>query len=181
MRIGYVFLTIALWCLSLPAWGQKDGKIASIQFQGLKKSKPDYLQRFLKCAVGRNFSEEALAEDVQMLRNLQVFQQVEGQWEQKENGIRVLFDVVERITIFPYVNFGGVRGNQYVQLGMTDYHFLGKGGQLGGYYRYDGRNTFYLFNRQPFINKGNWGYQAGVLRLATREPLFFNGVRLNYL
>lgn len=173
---------LVLWGGFLPAQ-----TIEAIHFQGLKKTAPTYLHRFLESKVGMPYDSAVLARDVQTLRNLLFFERVQA--EKRMTGretAALVFTCQEVFTVLPFVDFGGVKGNRYVQVGALDVHWLGRGNQLGGFYRYDGRHSAQLFVKQPYLRGSSWGYSVSGLKLSTREPLFFNDPsgelhRINYL
>ena len=161
--------------------GQQAAPICSIEFAGIKKTRPAFLQRFLKSRVGESYDSLLVALDVQQLKDLQIFTQVGVEVAQKKEGIALIFRVKEVFTLFPIVDVGGVEGNRYLQLGAVDYHWLGARGLVGGSYRYDGRHSQQAFVRYPYLQHSSWGAGLNVLHLATTEPLFFQGERINYL
>jgi hypothetical protein len=80
----------------------------------------------------------------------------------------VTFHCREVLTLLPILNFGGIQGNGWIQVGGQDFNWLGRGQTLGGYYRYDQRHSFDLHHRAPLL-WGPWGLSAGVSRSATVE------------
>ena len=154
--------------------------IERVLFSGTKRSKADYLMRFIESRKGADFSQQTVEEDKQALRNLMIFSMVEDSIYEGKEGKIVQFKLKELFTTIPYVDFGGVEGNRYLQVGLVDYHWLGRGIHFGGYYRYDTRHSFQLYQIWPYIQNSKWGLSASLLRYATIEPLFFNGEHANY-
>ncbi len=184
----WLLICLSMALISLTGYGQQQTeRIHAISFKGLKKSKPEFLFKFLSSQVGQVYDSSQVKLDEQALRNLQIFNDVSSSIEKTEKGVEVKFQCEEVITLIPSLDFGGVRGNRYVQVGMYDYNFLGERALLGGYYRFDGRHSFQVIFNQPFIRGSNWGIFSNFSRLATQEPLFFRRedqeqtqVRLNY-
>ena len=56
------------------AWTQE--RITDIRFPNLRKTDPDYLQKFLIVKTGAFSDSAQIQHDVQMLRNLQLFSDV---------------------------------------------------------------------------------------------------------
>ena len=168
------FLRIGLFLvLILPLQAQADEIIEAIYFNGLKKTHAKFLYRFIECEVGSKYDSLLVEKDIQALRNLQLFEKVSARIEPLKKGVELHFDCKEVITIIPFLDFGGVRGNPYFQLGAIDFNWLGVGNQLGGFYRFDGRHSAQLFLKKPYIKGTNWGFSASALKLSTIEPLFF--------
>lgn len=155
-------------------------RILDIRFAGQKRSQAEYLRRFLGSQVGEAVDSAQVAADCQALRNLMIFRSVSDTLLPVREGVVLRFDLEELITTIPYVDFGGVSGNRYMQVGVIDYHWLGKGVHIGGYYRYDGRHSFQVYQTWPYLNQSPWGISGSVLRFATREPLYFDGMQVDY-
>mgnify|MGYP000536198242 CR=1 FL=1 len=149
--------------------------VSEFQFDGLKKTKKVYLQRFLENEVGATFSLQKLKRSVQKLKNLNAVANANYQLDTTGNQIKIIYQIEEALTIFPIVNFGGVEGNFWFQLGFTDLNWLGKGMQLSTFYQNnDGRNNFSAYYRVPYLNGSRWGASFSFLKWASREPLYFD-------
>lgn len=149
--------------------------VTDFQFEGLKKTKETYLQRFLDNEVGNTFSLQKLEKNIQQLKNLNAVANAHFQLDTTKNGLKITYQIEEAFTIFPIINFGGVEGNVWFQLGFTDLNWLGKGMQLSAFYQNnDGRNNFSGYYRVPYINGSRWGASFSFLKWASREPLYFD-------
>ena len=83
--------------------------IQSITFDGLEKTKEDYLLQFLKSKVGDPFHEKNLQEDIQQLWNVGTNQRVNAQIDSLPNQqIKITFQLKEKKTLLPIVNLGGI-------------------------------------------------------------------------
>jgi outer membrane protein assembly factor BamA len=133
------------------------------------------LQRFLENEIGADFSFEKLEKEVQNLKNLNAVANAEFQIDTTGNDVKITYEIEEALTLFPIVNFGGVEGNVWFQLGFTDLNWLGKGMQLSAFYQNnDWRNNFSLYYRVPYIKGSRWGASVSFLKWASREPLYFD-------
>jgi outer membrane protein assembly factor BamA len=92
----------------------------------------------------------------------------------------LVFHVTEYAARLPYVTFGGLSNNAWFQVGGVDTNWLGRGYNLGAYYRYDDRHSFGLHQSMPYLLGGRWGLSYSLDRLATREPAFFNDATVLY-
>ena len=174
-----VGLGMLSWVFMLVGFGQPT--LTHVQFKGLKKTSEPFLLRFIESRPGQVFDSLQVAEDITALRNLQLFASLDYELIEKVKEVHLVFQCEEIITVIPFLDFGGVRGNRYVQAGVIDFHFRGKANHLGGFYRYDGRHSYQVFYKNPYVQNSPWGYSVSFLNLATREPLFFEGDRINYL
>lgn len=148
--------------------------ITDVSFSGLKKTKASYLYRFLETKKGATLDEAILARDVQVLKNLYSVADAEAKLDTTAAGINVDFAIQEALTLFPIVNFGGIKGNLWGQLGFTDVNFLGRGNQFTAYYlNNQKRHNAALYYRVPYWGRSKWGSSASFLRWATVEPTYF--------
>lgn len=171
--------------LAIVAFQLQAQTISAIYFNGLKKTRVAYLYRFISCRAGMEYDSLMVQQDVQALLNLQIFERVEPRLKPEAGKFELHFDCKEVITLIPFLDFGGVKGNPYFQAGLIDFNWLGQGNQLGGFYRYDGRSTVQLFLKKPYLKGTNWGFSVSALSLSTIEPLFFGSTgqgfeRVNY-
>jgi len=163
---------VLLLCMPFLAFSQS--KILSLEIDGLKKTKPAYLKYFIDTEEGADLDSARLQQDMQRLKNLNSIANAWSTIDTLENGYKVKVHLVEALTFFPIVNFGGVQGNFWYQLGFTDTNWLGRGKLLSLYYQNnDRRSNFNIYYRDPFLNGSKWGYSVGAFRFASVEPLFF--------
>ena len=107
----------------------------------------------------------------------------DAEWTLDTTGSDTIVDwtLHEARTIFPIVNFGGVRGNRYYQLGVQDFHFRGRGQQLTAFYQnIDGEHNYYLSLINPTYRGSRWGYLLETRRYAAIEPVFFPSAAVDY-
>ncbi|PCJ85753.1 MAG: hypothetical protein COA57_07250 [Flavobacteriales bacterium] len=170
LSIRYVLaLLVCCYCFQINA----QDVIKEIHFVGLKKTKPYYLERFIEIEVGSIFDSILVLEDIQSLRNLRFFDDVSYSTKDTAEGIIVNFHIKEVLTLLPIVNFGGIKGNFWFQLGAVDFNFQGQGNTVGGFYRYYERHSYQVFLKVPNILGSHWGYSLNLAKLSTIEPLYF--------
>ncbi|MEO0341135.1 MAG: POTRA domain-containing protein [Bacteroidota bacterium] len=174
-QIRLLLLTLFLLLIGGEIVGQSTPTIRSIHFEGLRKTRPEYLSSFLKTKIGQPIDSVLLAEDRQTLLNLEPIADVKIRVDSaRENTAILMFDITEALTLFPIVNFGGVRGNFWYQLGFTDANWAGKGIKITTFYQNnDGRDNFSFHYRNAHLNGSLWGGSFSAVRWASIEPLFF--------
>ncbi|MEO0731542.1 MAG: outer membrane protein assembly factor [Bacteroidota bacterium] len=110
----------------------------------------------------------------QQLLNLPPFTNVNWTLETTAGDTTVVWATEEGRTVFPLLNFGGVRGNTFYMVGFNDIHFRGRGQQLTAFYQNnDGQHNYYLAFRNPHLRGNRWGYRLETRRYAAIEPLYF--------
>lgn len=124
---------------------------------------------------------DQLARLRQYLVNLPAFSQASWQIDTVGGDTVVNWAVEESRTVFPLVNFGGIRGNAYYQVGFNDIHFRGRGQQLTAFYQSnDGEHNFYLGLRNAALRGSRWGYALESRRYAAVEPVYFDAGTVDY-
>lgn len=173
-----LFVIVVLFCVISPSYSEDI--IDSVVFEGLKKTKKNYLLRLIHCRPGEMFDPQMLQEDEQTLRNLLIFESVSSNSVNTDEGVSITFACKELITLLPIVNFGSITDNFWFQLGAVDFHFLGYGNILGGYYRYYDRNSFQTFFKAPYLFSKYLGMSLEVGRHVTLEPAYFSEGEADY-
>lgn len=154
-----------------------------MEIQGLRRTQSSYLESFLVSRVGDPVTSDSLIlEDVQRLKNVAAIAQADYELDtlaDNELGLRLI--VEEKRTFLPVVNFGGIRDNFWVQVGVTDNNWRGRGQQLEIFYQNNDRfHNGQLFYRVPFVNSTSWGYSFSLRKYSAIEPLFFEEGAVNY-
>ncbi len=169
-----IFLYVVLWFFT-PLTGLCQYVVASIDFEGLKKTQVEYFQTFVEIETGKELQEKQLKRDLQQLINLIPVTQAQYRLDTVGKEIYITFVIEESITLFPIASFGGIQGNFWYQLGFTDANLLGQGMLLNVYYmNNDRRDNFNVYFRSPALRGSPWGYTAGFTRFASVEPLYFD-------
>lgn len=150
--------------------------ISNIEINPLKRTQKDYLFRFIDSKVGEELDLEKLNKDLQQLKNLNSI--VNGTYTLdtiNQQQVRVQFNLQEGLTLFPLINFGGVKGNFWYQLGVNDDNWRGRGQKLTVFYQNnDKRHNFNIYYKIPQFKRSKWGGSVSAFRWASVEPLYFS-------
>jgi outer membrane protein assembly factor BamA len=167
---------------ALVAQTDQNYRLSEISFSGLHKTDELVVRRLLQSNYGDNISLDDLSVDAQFIVNFPGIDNVSYTVDTIGNELHVEYDVDEIRTLLPIVNFGGIEGNIWFQLGITDINWRGKGNQLSAYYQNsDSRHSGGISYRVPRVGTSKWGYGVDVSHWASREPLFFpNDVTVQY-
>ncbi len=149
--------------------------IHQIHFEGAQRTDTQWLLRFVQTQIGDTPDSLLIEQDCQRLRNLLFLADADFRIDPLDDGQRLVFVLDEAWTLFPIINFGGIRGNIWAQLGLTDVHFWGKGIQCTGFYQLtDGRHGGQLYLKVPYLRGSPWGLSFSGLRWTSVEPLYFD-------
>ena len=165
----------------LLAQGNTLKTIDQLEFEGLKKTQSSFLLHFLKSLPGTSLTEKSIQKDVQMLKNISGIGNANYKVDSTGNKTKLIYQVEEVKTLLPIVNFGGIKGNLWFQLGFTDINWRGKGQSLSGYYQNnDRRHSGQIFYKIPWYRGKPWGFSASLTKWSSREPVFFPEGTVNY-
>lgn len=155
-------------------------EIIDIKFEGLVKTKSDYLEQFLAIAVGDPLDSSALYMTEQRLTNLEMFSDVNFEVQKLQQGYLVIFHYTELYTLLPIFSFGGIEENFWIQVGATEVNLGGRGNKLITYYQYYDRSSFASHLKFDRINQSLWGLNINLIKWSTLEPLFFSNQTVEY-
>ena len=180
-KIRYVLL---LFIFSIPIILHSQTQqltIDKIEFEGLKKTKTDYLLRFLDTRIKEATTLERIEKDVQRLHNLPTISKADYQLNTENDESKLIITIEEAATLFPIINFGGIRGNFWYQLGFNNTHWMGRGFYLSGFYQnIDRRHNGNIYLRAPNFRGGKLGFSLSLLRYASTEPVFIGDQSVYY-
>ena len=170
-------LAIPLFFLCLLVDAQK---ITAINYEGLNKTKPAYLNQFLAFQKGNKLDSVKIEETKQRLVNLEMFADVRYKVTQQGGEATVTFQMVELFTLLPIFNFGGIEENFWFQIGASEVNLGGRGNKFTTYYQYYDRSSYAIHWTQDRIKQKNWGLNINLIKWSTLEPLFFDGSIVEY-
>jgi len=184
MIVRFLFLGWFLFISSYTVIAQTthETQIKSIKFKGLKRTQASFLTQYIRTQLGMSVSDSLLRKDVQRLKNIAGVGNASYQLDTLATGnIELTFNIDEIRTLLPILNFGGIEGNVWFQVGFSDINWQGKGQFLSAYYQNnDRRHSGNVFYKVPRIHGTEWGFSASLNKWSSREPLFFPEGTVNY-
>jgi outer membrane protein assembly factor BamA len=154
--------------------------ITQVEFAGISKTQEHYLRYFIQSKENTELDSSTVQKDVQSLYNLLIFSKVTYSISETDTGKILIFNCTELYTLLPIVNFGGVTNNFWFQVGAMDFHWLGLGHTLGGYYRYYDRHSMTVYLKAPYLFKQKWGLSFDIGKFSTIEPAYFSEGEADY-
>jgi len=166
---------------SLFAQKKADEVIDDIEFEGLKKTQSSFLLPFLQSLPGTPTEETAIQSDIQMLKNISGIGNASYRLDTTTEEVKLVYHIEEVKTLLPIINFGGIEGNLWFQVGFADINWQGKGQSLSAYYQNnDRRHSGQIFYKIPWYRGKPWGFSASLTKWSSREPVFFPEGTVNY-
>ncbi len=155
---------------------------SEVNFYGLTKTKPSFLNNILKSKPFQTSSIESIEADLQILKNLPSIANAQYQIDTIENEIIINYKIEERRTALPILNFGGIRNNIWFSVGVIENNFRGQGDLALAYYQNNnGRHSGELYYKKPRLLDSEWGYSVNVRKWASDEPVYFDEGTVEYL
>lgn len=149
-------------------------EVETIYFDGITKTDTTYLKALIDTKVAAPLDTTTLNNDIQTLKNLNLFFSVIGKYTVNENGnYDVLFQIEEAIYLYPILSISGFEDQLKIQAGGNQINFLGKAQSLGVLYQYYDRHSLSIFYTAPRHSNGKTGHEAAIAKYSTVEPLYF--------
>lgn len=176
--INRILVCLVLSLLAQVGVSQKSEYIKSIEFQGTKRTKSSYLNRFTKTQTGLSLDSIQLENDLRKLRTLPPVMHVEAISTTSDSGINLVYKIEERFTLFPVGDFGLTEDNFWIGGGLMESNLLGRGLYAYGYYQYNStdnphqkkiKNTLHFIFRNPYIVGSKWGMELQIKNLPAIE------------
>jgi outer membrane protein assembly factor BamA len=158
-------------------------QIEDIKIKGAKKTKISFIKSLITSKKGQVLDSTALENDIIFLKRLPAISHAYYQvFYSHKNKYNVFIYVEENFTIIPEVNFWTTTNNVFsYKLGLFDYNFLGSNIAFGGFYQYNGFDTYAINFKAPNLFSNKWGLAVSHQNWKSEEPLFFKDKSANYL
>lgn len=174
MLRGWIWILILLVWIPLTSFAG-NRKILAIEFEGLKKTKTSFIERYLTIEVGQEADSAILEENRQRLVNLEMFSDVQYSLDVRDKGLSLTFHFTELFTLLPILSFGGLEGgNFWLQAGFNEANLGGRGQKLTAFYQYYDRHSLVVATQFPRINGSKWDLNLNFVKWSTLEPLYFS-------
>ncbi len=174
-----LFLSCFFLLLSFLLFGQQLS-IREISFEGLQRTKIQYLEGFLEIEEGYTYSSDVLEANRQRLANLEILSDVQLKLDTLTDGITITFECEELYALLPIVGFGGIAENFWLQVGATDVNLFGRGYKAYVAYQYYDRHSISAHFSFDWMNNSPWGMNANFVKWSTLEPLYFPAGQVSY-
>lgn len=157
--------------------------IYDIKIKGAKKTKESFIKKIVLSKKGKILDSIQLEKDIIELKRLPAIAHAYYQvFYSHENLYNVFINVDENFTVIPDVNIWTATNNVFsYKLGLYDYNFLGRNITFGGFYQYNGFDTYAINFRAPNLFSRNWGLAVNHQNWKSEEPLYFGNQSANYL
>ncbi|MDE1205674.1 POTRA domain-containing protein [Tenacibaculum larymnensis] len=173
-------ITFAVLWLSVNSYSQEK-RIEKITFSGVKKTKKHVLRRILSSKENNVLDSIVLKNDMTRLKRLPAISNAYFKASCSDNKCNVVVTVEENFTIIPEINFHKTINQKLAyRIGVGEYNFLGRNIVLGGFYQYNGFDSYGVNFRAPTLFSAKWGLALNHQNWTSEEPLYFESESANY-
>ncbi len=179
MRLTLFLFLIFIFSSGPGLWAKTDstaGKpvVYSLEFKGLKRTRTSFARQMVHVKPGDLLDSAKLKADIQMLIRLPSVAHAYYQiFRSHENQYRVFYNVEENFTLLPTFNIWTVGDRLWWYTGLSEYNFLGRNILLEGFYRNNGKHSYGINFKAPFLWEAKWGVAATYKHLVSDEPVYF--------
>ena len=154
----------------------QEGRIAKVEFSGLKKTRPELIRKQVRTKSGDSFDQTRIREDLNRIYDMGFFEDVSYKVaddpDSKQGAIIVTIVVKEKRT--GQLSLGVGFDNRSKISGFAtvgEQNFRGTGTRVSASVELGSRRTFELGYGNPFVGKKNASYDFSVFnRVSFREP-----------
>lgn len=181
MQIKWIFVVVSIFFFNV-GFAQKK-RIFNIRFLGVEKTKKETLETIILSKKGALLDSTILEKDMILLKRTPAIADATYQINSLENNLyEVAITLQENATLLPNVNFWTTTNNIFsYKLGLYDYNFLGRNMTFGGFYQYNGFDTYAINFSAPQLFSRKWGLAVNHQNWKSEEPLYFGNESANYL
>lgn len=156
--------------------------INSVKYEGLTKTKTDFLNQLIKCKPGIQFDTLVIKEDEQTLRNLNLFFSVNSKYvfNELKHGYDITFIIKEAKYVYPIFAIEGFDTQLKIQAGLSNINWRGRRNTIGFLYQYYDRHSISLYQKTPRHKNGKTGHELSASKYSTIEPLYFDSITSNF-
>ena len=172
---------IILFLLASVSLNAQDITVESIEINGLKRTKKEFLLRLIKTKVDQPYDSLKVATDIERLNRLPAIAKATEQTVINGNTAVITYDIVENFTIIPGVRTSQANDDSFAfRLSLFEFNFLGRNQLIGGFYSRNIFDSYGAFWEAPFLFTNKLGLGVNFQNNVSREPIFFNNQVTNY-
>lgn len=174
------FLFFFFWLLNIHS---QQNKILDVKIVGVKKTKTTFIKNLLYSKKDAVLDSSILEKDITLLKRLPAIAHAYYQvFFSHDNLYNVSIQIEENATLLPEINLWTTTNNVFsYKLGLYEYNFLGRNITLGGFYQFNGFDTYAVNFRAPNLFSKKWGLAVNHQNWKSEEPLYFGNQSANYV
>ena len=174
------FLFFFFWLLNIHS---QQNKILDVKIVGVKKTKTTFIKNLLYSKKDAVLDSSILEKDITLLKRLPAIAHAYYQvFFSHDNLYNVSIQIEENATLLPEINLWTTTNNVFsYKLGLYEFNFLGRNIILGGFYQFNGFDTYAVNFRAHNLFSKKWGLAVNHQNWKSEEPLYFGNQSANYV
>lgn len=163
-----------LLATSFSALAQTEGTINKLDFTGIKKTKPSFLNRIVKVKVGSQLDSLKIKTDIERLKRLDGVAYATFKVEADGANYAVTYDIKENFSIIPGARIGQANDGSFsFRVSAFEFNGLGRNITFGGFYQREVFDGFGVFLNHPYLFTNKLGLGVNYQDVTTQQPIFF--------
>ena len=155
--------------------------VSEIEIQNTNRLDKIFILKTIQTKQGSILDSLKINQDILVLNRLNGVSKVDFKvLKISEGNYKLTLNFIEKDAIIPIVNFSKVANLVAFTVGGYDFNFLGKNNIIGGFYRYNGFNSFSFRLSFPNLISHKMGLETTIEKLISKEPIFFSSQFANY-
>jgi hypothetical protein len=156
--------------------------VDKIDFLNTHSFNKKFLSNIIISKKGAILDTLEIQKDIVVLSRLNGIAKVDFEVLKSENNLYTInFVITENYTLIPTLSVGTTDDLGVYRLGLYEFNFLGKNNTLGGFYQYNGFNSFGIKFASPYLFSSYLGIETNIQKLSSLEPIFFDKAKFNYI
>ena len=174
------FLFFFFWLLNIHS---QQNKILDVKIVGVKKTKTTFIKNLLYSKKDAVLDSSILEKDITLLKRLPAIAHAYYQvFFSHDNLYNVSIQIEENATLLPEINLWTTTNNVFsYKLGLYEFNFLVRNIILGGFYQFNGFDTYAVNFRAHNLFSKKWGLAVNHQNWKSEEPLYFGNQSANYV
>jgi len=170
----FSFLVI-LWFCGLNMFAQSEFKVESLNFEGLKKTKPSFLTRLAKVKSGKQTDSLTIVTDIERFKRLDGIAYADYKVEPSQDGYKITYIIEENFSIIPGLRIGQANDDSFsYRFSAFEFNGLGRNITFGGFFKKEVFNGFGIFLEHPYLFTNKLGLGVNYVDDSSQQPVFFN-------
>ena len=153
---------------------QSQSSISKLNFTGIKKTKPSFLNRIVKVKVGSQLDSLKIKTDIERLKRLDGIAYATFKVEEDGENYSVTYDLKENFSIIPGARIGQANDGSFsFRVSAFEFNGLGRNITFGGFYQREVFDGFGVFLNHPYLFSNKLGLGVNYQDVTTQQPIFF--------
>lgn len=156
--------------------------VYDVKIEGTKKTNVDFIKSILNTKNNKELDSLILDKDIIRLKRLPGISHASYQvFHAQDSLYNIFINVEENFTIIPELNIWTSSDRQVAyKIGVYEYNLFGRNIGFGGFYQYNGFDSYAVNFRAPYLFSNKFGIAINHQDWKSNEPLYFDEGVVNF-